>query len=165
MRNKIFIILTCILLLFVFLNCVDIPEDAEKAQTQETKKILTEINNQIGMPNIVNFQEKKLAKMIFELRDREDLICYAYFLNAYTGKLIFFGKCLGFGLPYSVQYTNPMKKIYEYSDTNTIPQADPNGLYMPDGLDATFIIMIDDTGEPKPVYVEPKVIVSPFKLH
>jgi hypothetical protein len=30
------------------------------------------------MPAIVNFQEKKIAKMIFELRDRENLSTYTY---------------------------------------------------------------------------------------
>lgn len=46
-----------------------------------------------------------------------------------------------------------------------MPQSEPNGLFMPDSLSATWLMMIDpDTGEPRPVYVEPLIIVSPFKL-
>ena len=120
------------------------------------------------MPAIKNFQERKLAKMIFELRDQEDLITYAYLVNL-EGKLIFLGKCLGFGLPYSVQYTNPQKVVYSGGyerGFGSMPQADPNGLFMPEGLSATWLMMYDETTKKaRPVYVEPQIIVSPFPLH
>jgi hypothetical protein len=143
---------------------------ADADQQRKTAKSLKEANAQIGMPAIVNFQERKLAKMIFELRDREDLICYAYIVNHMTGRLVFLGKCVGFGLPYSVQYTNPMKKVPcdlgRWNGETTIPQADPNGLFMPGGLSATWLMMIDPkSGTTHPVYVEPEILVSPFKLH
>ena len=134
---------------------------------------MDEAVRQVGMPAIVNFQERKLAKMIFELRDREDLICYAYIKCEYTGELTFIGKCVGYGLPYSVQYTNPEKianrwgnsDVKSYSDLWTLPQADPNGLFMPTGLSATWLMMIDPkTNEPHPVYIEPEIVVSPFEL-
>ena len=138
-------------------------EDAEYHQRQQTREILKEIDTQVGMPAIKNFQEKKLAKMIFELRDQENLITYAYIVNHMTGKLVFIGKCIGFGLPYSVQYTNPEK--YEGNGA-VLPQADPNGLYMPQGLSATWLMMIDSrTGKARPVYMEPEVVVSPFPLN
>jgi len=48
----------------------------------------------------------------------------------------------------------------------TVPQADPNGLYMPQGLSATWLLMVDPkTKQARPVYVEPEIVVSPFKLH
>ena len=135
---------------------------SDKKQRQETEKALQEAHAQIGMPAIKNFQERKLAKMIFELRDQENLITYAYVVT-WQGELVFIGKCIGFGLPYSVQYTNPMKYSYK---GGSLPQADPNGLFMPDGLSATWLMMIDETtGKPRPVYVEPQIIVSPFPLH
>jgi len=108
--------------------------------------------------------------MIFELRDQENLVCYAYLVNKMSGKLVFLGKCIGFGLPYSVQFTNPMKPL-SMSHANrglsltTIPQPDPNGLFMPSGLSATWLMMVDpDTGDARPVYIEPEIVVSPFKL-
>lgn len=39
-----------------------------------------------GMPAIHNFQEKKLLKMILELRDQENLATWVYLQSSYTGK-------------------------------------------------------------------------------
>ena len=59
-----------------------------------------------------------------------------------------------------------MKKVRGYDTSIAMPQADPNGLFMPSGLSATWLMMIDQrTGEARPVYVEPQIIVSPFPLH
>jgi hypothetical protein len=47
-----------------------------------------------------------------------------------------------------------------------LPQADPNGLFMPTSSSATWLMMIDPkTNKPRPVYVEPEIVVSPFPLH
>ena len=157
-------LLLIVVIMALFIGC-EFEASSDEVMKKETEQSMSEANRQIGMPNIVNFQERKLAKMIFELRDKEDLVCYAYIKSDYSGKLNFIGKCLGFGLPYSVQYTNPMKRLFRHSES-TIPQADPNGLFMPDGLSATWLMMIDPNGgEPRPVYVEPEIVVSPFKLH
>lgn len=135
----------------------------------KTDQAMAEANSQIGMPAIKNFQERKLAKMIFELRDQENLVCYAYIVNQYKGELVFIGKCIGYGLPYSVQYTNPEKSLgdggYSGMSHTVLPQADPNGLFMPVGLSATWLMMVDDKGNPHPVYLEPEIVVSPFPLH
>lgn len=151
---------------------------ADMHQKRLTKMAMREANKKIGMPAITNFQEKKLMKMIFELRDKEDLICHAYIVAQHTGKLVYLGVCLGYGIPYSVQYTNPMtvwdleqdggarNKYNDAGEIQVIPQPDPNGLFMPDGLSATWLIMFDPaTKKTRPVYVEPEIIVSPFKLH
>ena len=156
--------LISLILLFSFLisGCINTSDKELQIKTEETMK---EMNKQIGMPAIVNFQERKLAKMIFELRDQENLVTYAYIVNL-EGKLIFIGTCIGFGLPYSVQYTNPLKVIYNDGTDAPMPQADPNGLFMPEGLSATWLMMVDPkTNEARPVYIEPQIIVSPFPLH
>jgi len=156
---------------FLFLgnsDCDNNVPTAEKQQTQQTNQILDEINREIGLPNLVNFQQKKLMKMIYELCDKEDLICYAYIKSDYQGRLMYIGKCVGFGVPFSAQYTNPEKianKGHNYGYA-ILPQADPNGLYMPTSSSATWLMMIDPkTNEPRPVYLEPEIVVSPFKLH
>jgi hypothetical protein len=140
-------------------------DTAEEAQQKQTEETLKEINTEIGFPNISNFQQKKLMKMIYELCDKEDLICYAYLKSDYSGELVFLGKCIGYGVPFSAQYTNPMKTNGNYHDSTALPQADPNGLYMPTSSSATWLMMIDPkTNEPRPVYIEPEILVSPFKL-
>lgn len=169
-REGYLIVLIPMLVLSVALCMVgcDQPQmSSTKKESMATEASMREAFSQIGMPAIKNYQEKKLAKMIFELRDQENLITYAYVVNL-QGELVFIGKCVGFGLPYSVQYTSPEKAVYKSMDSgvSTMPQADPNGLYMPQGLSATWLMMIDPkTDKARPVYVEPQIIVSPFPLH
>lgn len=160
------LILVCCLCFSMFgCDVIKEPSSDQKMKIQ-TEQAMKEMNAQVGMPAIINYQERKLAKMIFELRDQENLITYAYIVNHMTGEFVFIGKCIGFGLPYSVQYTNPMKKVKVYQRAIAMPQADPNGLFMPEGLSATWLMMIDPkTNDARPVYVEPQIIVSPFPLH
>ncbi len=148
-------------------GCEPLEKDSNSAVAKQQEKLMQESNSQLGLPNIQNFQEKKIMKMILEERDRADLLCYAYITNMH-GNLIFLGRCIGYGLPYSTQYTNPIKTVDYLFEGNIeqLPQADPNGLFMPTGLSATWLLMIDPkTNEQKVVYIEPEIIVSPFKLH
>lgn len=153
-------------------------DSADAVQAQQTKNMLSEAQRQVGMPNIVNWQQRKLMKMIYELCDKEDLICYAYIKSDYQGKLFFIGKCVGFGIPFSAQFTNPnriwdleidgggVNKCEDNGEIQVIPQADPNGLFMPTSSSATWLMMVDpETNEPRPVYIEPEIVVSPFPLH
>ncbi len=95
---------------------------------------------------------------------------YAYIKSDYQGKLFFIGKCIGYGIPFSAQYTNPEKVAHRVdshqgSSFGTLPQADPNGLFMPTSSSATWLMMVDpETKEPRPVYIEPEIVVSPFPL-
>jgi hypothetical protein len=155
--------------IFSVVSCDPVSKTAEQQQAQKTQQILAEVNNKLGMPNVHNFQQKKLMKMIYELCDKENLICYAYLQSQLTGKLIFIGKCYGFGVPFSAQYTNP-NAVTKYRTATerhyfSMPQADPNGLYMPTSSSATWLMMIDpDSKEARPVYFEPTITVSPFPL-
>lgn len=132
------------------------------------EKIIATANQQVGMPAIVNFQEKRMLKMIYELRDQEKMICYAYIVAEMTGKLVYIGKCFGYGMPYATQYSNPLKiaekNTYQSGSYAILNQAEPNGLYMPASAEGTWLMMLDEKGTPHPVYIEPRVIVSPFQL-
>lgn len=141
-------------------------ESANEKLSEKQEQLMQEANRQVGMPAIKNFQERKMMKLILELRDQENLICYAYIVPELTGKPVFLGKCIGYGLPYATQYTNPLATNRTYQGGfEILPQADPNGLYMPENADGTWLLMIDpNTNDPRPVYIEPKVLVSPFKL-
>lgn len=170
MKRIVFFALVAIALTLTACGESDVGMDG--VQAEQTAAMLSEANRQVGMPNLTNFQERKWMKMIMELRDREDLICYAYLYNRNEGKIgQFIGKCLGFGLPYSVQFTNPQRPVrWDLPGTGNfyeglLPQADPNGLFMPEGLSATWLMLLDENGEARPVYVEPEIIVSPFPLH
>lgn len=162
--------------ILLFIGCYYKTETADSLQVKQTEQALSEAQRQIGMPNIVNFQQRKLMKLVYEMCDREDLICYAYIKSDYQGKLFYIGKCIGYGIPFSAQYTNPMKIIDPdqipgqsyFSGEGTpaiVPQADPNGLFMPTSSSATWLMMIDPkTKKARPVYIEPEIVVSPFEL-
>jgi hypothetical protein len=164
--------------LFLFTGCEEMEGNTtvEQKEKEYTEQVQEEMDRQIGQPLIDDFFEKKMFKKIYELRDNSELVCYAYRTNL-EGKLIYIGKTIGYGLPYSIQYTSP-EKIVDYKDIDNgdgfdwgdgwgdvkMPQAEPNGLYMPEGLSATWLIMInEETGELKPAYYEPNIIVTQTK--
>ncbi|CAB4123176.1 hypothetical protein UFOVP29_335 [uncultured Caudovirales phage] len=69
-------------------------------------------------------------------------------------------------MPHATQFTNPQRPIYSgATGVTTLPQADPNTLFSPTSADGTWILCVNpETNKAVPLYVEPKVIVSPFKL-
>jgi hypothetical protein len=142
---------------------------SDSIQREQQEVLLREGTSQIGMPAIKNFRERKLLKDIFELRDQSGLITYTYLYVAMTGKLVFFCDSIGYGIPYATQFTSPGKP-YGYTGGSgvaltTVPQADPNGLFSPASADGTWVMCKDPSGKDvRPVYIEPHVIVSPFKL-
>jgi hypothetical protein len=163
--KKLLIILTIFVSVFILNSCDTIPTSDEIQQSQQ-EQILKEGTKELGMPAIKNFQERKTLKWIYELRDDAKILNYAYAFSEVTGKFIYIGKCIGFPIPYCTEYTNPQKIVQQYAESfGSIPQADPNGLFAPSSADGTWILLIDpNTGEPKPMYMEPKVTVTPFPL-
>lgn len=145
-------------------SCVR-PPDADDMQSQATEVLVGQANAEVGMPDIVNFTERRIFKDILELRDEPNLRTYTYIVDM-TGRLLPLCESIGYGLPYSVQYTNPQRVSERRTNYSTLlPQPDPNGLFMPSGLSATWVLCIDPTtGEPDPLYVEPEIIVSRFEL-
>lgn len=145
------------------IGCDDKAGSTDDKQKAATEKMVSEANKQVGMPHITNFTERKLAKSLLDLRDTEGLQTWTYIVDLH-GKLHLLCESIGYGLPYSVQFTNPEREIRGYQSIATLPQPDPNGLFMPGGLSATWVMMATPKG-PKPLYVEPQIIVSPVKLH
>ncbi len=138
---------------------------SDEIQQRQQEKTLQDGTSQIGMPAIKNFRERRLAKTILELRDQENLSTFTYTWSDMQGKYSFFCNSIGYGLPYAAQYTNPQKIEYNMSHYWTLPQADPNGLFSPDSAEGTWVMCKDPNGgDVKPIYIEPRVIVSPFKL-
>jgi len=164
--KRTFLFLSVILFTLTIMSnsgCEDNSSDAKLNTAQEN--LMQESNAQVGMPSIKNFQEKKLMKAIIELRDQADLVCYAYIVPEMSGKPVFLGKCIGYGLPYATQFTSPEKIVHTGSGSISVPQADPNGLFMPSNAEGTWVMLINPkTNEAKPVYVEPRVLISPFEL-
>lgn len=130
-------------------------DDADSAATESRMK---ERRAQVGLCKVTNFTEAKFANLTCELRDQE-IRTWSYYLDLNGGRHLIC-ESVGYGLPYAVQTTNPMKT----ASGGPIPQAEPNGLFMPSSADATWVLCSDGKGGVAPVYVEPRLIVSPFPL-
>lgn len=140
---------------------------SDDIQRQQQERILQEGTAAVGMPAIRNFRERRLLKDILELRDQMNLVTYTYTFSEMTGKLAFFCDSIGYGIPYSTQFTNPQKVESRSCNCSylTLPQADPNGLFSPSSADGTWVMCKDPNGsEVRPVFIEPRVVVSPFRL-
>lgn len=166
---KFFIALMAMALMAGLFSSCDNKKNSDQILGDQQEATMDEANAQIGFPGVNKFTQKKLFKQIFELCDQADLICYAYLYNEMQGKVVFMGKCAGYGIPFSTQYTNPenLKKFivrggYEY---HVVPQADPNGLFMPTTSNATWVILQNPfTGDLAPLFCEPNLIISPWPL-
>lgn len=162
-------------LILALASCNEIQSSSDVIQQAQQERILKEGTAALGMPAIKNFREKRLLKDIIEMRDQDGLTTYTYIVAEQTGKLIFLGESIGYGIPAATQYTNP-QKIADWSQQAgfaiksqtrfaILPQADPNGLFSPASAEGTWVILKDSKSDAtKPVYIEPRIIVSPFRL-
>ena len=167
----IFVVTAGMALLMSNSDCEDhVQSNSNTVLNAQQENLMQEANRQVGLPNVKNFKQRKMMKLIIEQCDQENLICYDYIVAEMTGKLVYIGKSIGYGLPYATQYTNPsISELHhgEYDGGNVVvPQADPDGLFKPASAEGTWLMMLDPTtNEPHVVYIEPRVIVSPFKLN
>lgn len=147
-------------LLVMLPGCGETP--TEKA-SEDVQQLAKRLYSEIGTPEINNFQEYKFAKQIMEMRDQR-ITTYTYHVDR-NGNRHFICKSIGYGLPYSTQLTNPKQFKSSFGDAyGKLPQREPNGLYMPDNVNATWILCSDGEGGVEPVYSEPKLFVSPVPI-
>ena len=156
-----------VLLLFtaILTACTAGPEPSDVTQNRKQEQLNQQAVASVGMPAIVSFQEKRILKMILELRDTEiKTVTYTQDMNGNLHKLC---DSIGYGIPYATQYTNPQRVADSQTERGivTLPQADPNGLFSPASADGTWVLCLNtETNKMSPVFVEPRVIVSPFAL-
>ena len=172
------VMLAC-LLATLFVGCRHEEPTSDLIQQRQQEQLLSEGTSQVGMPAIKNFRERKILKDIYELRDQVGLITYVYLENQIPrvvqgktvlgGKLTYFGESVGYGIPVSTQFSNP-QKIEKYSihgnySFQTLPQADPNGLFSPASADGTWVMMRNPKSrQGEPQYIEPRCVVLTYKL-
>ena len=134
---------------------------SDQIQNRKQEEISKQGVESVGLPAIKNFQEKRLMKDILEMRDNPKLTTFTYTQDM-NGRYHKFCDSIGYGLPYSTQYTSPEKGSgYGYS----LPQADPNGLYSPPSADGTWILCkVPGKDKTEPQYVEPHILVTTFPL-
>lgn len=145
-------------------SCGPVTQSSEDIQNNQQEQANKQAVQTVGFPNIVNWQEKRTLKQIYELRDTA-LRTYAYTqdLNGRYHKLC---DSIGYGIPNSTQFTNPNQVVAGYyrENSDVIAQADPNGLYSSQSSGTWVLCKDPNSDKNMPVYVEPNVIVSPFPL-
>lgn len=146
-------------------NSCDDPSNHDQKVHDQQVQLTKEADSQIGMPGITRFTEKKLLRQLYELRDK-NISTYSYVPDM-QGRLWHVCDSIGYGLPYGAQFSNPDYIAYASGNVGvaTLPQPEPNGLYMPPTAEGTWIMCSTDNGDIKPMYVEPRVIVSPFPMN
>lgn len=157
--------------------------DSKIAEQQELN--LAEGDAQVPPPSIVNWNEKRMAKLIQEKRDQVNLATWTYTKNM-DGKYTFVCESVSYGLPYNTRANNPLH--YEFVSTKTgargtgtyftdskgkriwgdhmvMPQPEPNGLFIPDSAKGTWNLCRDPvTGKPDVTYQEEDIAVFPYRL-
>ena len=148
---------------FALAACDEHPSSTQIERAKQEEMSLQAVQS-VGMPAITNFAEKRMMKDIMELRDKN--VATTTYLVGMNNQLTKVCDSVGYGLPYATQYTNPSRTVGGGSaGYAVIPQADPNGLYSPASADGTWVLCVDHKdGKAKPVYIEPRVIVSPIAL-
>lgn len=164
MKNKkkiLSVIILTIVCIACLTGCGNESARRDRAYSEEMKD---QISSAIGYPDLANFFEYSQLKEIYELRDDPNLICYWYTKSQYSGKWVYEGQCIGYGIPYSASITSPDTVYYNSSDT-VVSQAEPNGIYT-NGLStsATWILSVDSDGHITPEYIEQEIRVAQSKI-
>ena len=164
MKNKkkiVTVIILSLVCMAILNGCASESAYRDKEYSEQMK---SQIADAIGYPDLANFFEYSQLKEIYELRDDPNLICYWYTKCEYTGKWVYEGQCIGYGIPYSASITSPDMVYYSSSGT-VVSQAEPNGIYT-NGLttSATWILVVDSEGNITPDYVEHTIRVSQNKI-
>ena len=166
MKNFLFVVMF-ILVSMSMSGCGEPKASSDDIQHAQQETILREASQQTGMPAMKNFREKKIMKEIIEKRDQSGYTTYTYVKSEINNDYKLLCKSIGYPIPYATQYTNP-KKIEERTGTGyaILPQADPNGLFSPAAAEGSWVMCINkrDSKDVQPVYVEPRIITSPFPL-
>ena len=133
---------------------------SDQLQHDQQEVLLRAANAATGMPAIVNFSERKMLKRIFEVRDQGiSTTTYIVDMNGHPHKIC---DSIGYGFPYSTQFTNPEQNPQK---NVVLSQAEPNGLFSSPTSEGTWISCVDPGSKGmQVVYIEPRVIVSPFPL-
>lgn len=176
------IIPVCLVIIMLLACCCGCAyrETTSSRENDYTQNLMAQAVAAVGYPDVVNFFERAQLKEIYELRDDPNLVCYWYIKNDMTGKWIYQGTCVGYGIPYGTSITQTetlQHAALPHLDTSgeekdhfsyyeeVLPQAEPNGLYT-NGLStsATWILTIDTDGNIAPTYVESEITVTQIKI-
>lgn len=159
MQIKRYILGIGILTIFILTGagCLDVSsgsDSTEKAQIEQQQSLY--VNNQ-PVPTFDWSLERHIFTELYKARNNA-VQTYSYVRNL-NGQVIFACKSIGFPMPANTQLTNPEKRIGDGYDgeIDTIPQAEPNGLYTSSSTVGTYIFCLNSDGTVSPSYFEAEV--------
>lgn len=139
---------------------------ADQRQAEATRTALDGADREIGMPRIRNFSQRRLLKNAYEDMDTTTLT-YVY-SQAIDGRFVCIGQAIGYGVSLGTQFTSPTTPEYPGVAERGIyarPQAEPNGLFMPESGAATIVNLINPVnGEAHTALMEANINTVPFPL-
>jgi hypothetical protein len=141
------------------------PPTANEREQSAQARITAESQATVGMPNIVNFNQKKQLKVIIEAFDQPNLVTYSYLVDR-SARLQPLCRSQGYGFNEATQFTNPQQIEWRESGqsglaSGVVGQADPTGLYSPTTSEGTLLLCLTKDGKVLPVRSEPDIITLP----
>jgi hypothetical protein len=157
--RKLFVILLAVTA-FILTSCVGSDTSAIE-QSQQTGAVNAIIRNQ-PIPDLGGYSFERQIVIETYLARNNTIATYAYMFTM-DGKIVEICPSIGYPIPYSTQLSNP-ERVDSYSQSITLPNAEPNGLYPPGDAAATLVQCVQPDGSVSPVYIEWYVLAFPYRI-
>ena len=142
----------------------DAPASSSKEANAQQERALLEAHRAIGLPAVRNFREKRLLKMLYELRDQDGLRTYTYLVAQQTGKVVKLCDSMGYPLSDATGYTSPDKVVRDNGTAfGTVTQAEPNALFTPDSSNGYWVMCLG-SDKATPAFVTGDLVVTSYPL-
>jgi len=130
---------------------------ADQRAAQQQEDVAKRAQDEVGIYQPTNFTRKRLANRIGQMLDSPNLATISY-AQGLDGKLRCIGHTIGFPLPGATQTTSPQKweriPTAVNAGVSLVPQAEPDQLFYPSSMDATWIVLVNSKGVAAPAYFE-----------
>jgi hypothetical protein len=136
-------------------------DNATQAEAQGVERQQAHFAVVQPVPFYEHSPERDYVTQLYDLR-QENVSTHSVW-RSYDGTPLFDCPSIGYGIPYDLQLTNPLKRMYN-SSSAVVEQAEPNGLFSSKNTSATWVLCIEDNGSIAPVYVEAVVNVYPWPM-
>lgn len=136
--------------LLVVAGCDDTAQDKESRQQQSASVNL--INNQ-PVPDI-GYSQMRQNLIELETAEATGVQTTSFFFNANIQDPIRSCPSIGVPIPNTASLSNPHQALWGGNSSAVIDQMDPNGVYAPTSSTGTFVMCVDQNGQPHPAYWE-----------
>jgi hypothetical protein len=162
MRKVLVVALFLIAFVGTFAGSCDDTTAVEK-ERNATNNQMSQLLNSQPIPVFEWSLEREIVIDIFRARN-EAVSTWSVVQNPYTGAIMFECPSIGYPIPGGTKLTNPYQIPGNDWSNTSIPQAEPNGLYIPESSAGTYINCVNENGTVSPVFEEFYVQTFPFPV-